>query len=150
MSVRNLIYPALFLALVVFTGVGYSLFNWASDRIVVRQAQETSQEWGDYIGAELDRIEVIASGEKLTIDEQAFLTKVSQFGNVFRFKLFDSQGRLRLTSDDLANPDTNQIVLSEQNPKAASVITTGQPHTTLNDGTQNLIGQIFMPKAMSR
>ncbi|MDH3195034.1 MAG: hypothetical protein OEL78_01830, partial [Hyphomicrobiales bacterium] len=68
--------------------------------------------------------------------ERALLDGIRQFGNVFRFKLFDAKGRLRLLSEDLHIDARNDQELVEHTDKADIVIRTGKPQTEINDGTE--------------
>ena len=87
-------------AVVVFIVGGYFL-NSTANQIVAVQAERTSLAWAGYIGSQLQRIEDIINGADLTTAEQNFLGGARQFGKIFRFKLFDQKGVIRLISDDL-------------------------------------------------
>ncbi len=112
----------------------YGVLSATSDRILARQAEQAALTWSRYISQQLSRMEEILAGTKLTKDDQAFLTGVRQFGQVFRFKLFDAQGRLRLVSDDLNVAKANGPSLTDHNAKAAAVVTTGTFHTEMHEG----------------
>ena len=118
---------------VAITLAGSYLINRTAERTVAEDAERTSLSWAIYIGSELKRIEEIAGGAPLLPSEHEFLDGVRQFGDVFRFKLFDERGRLRLVSDDLNADAGNDQTLVEHNAKAASVIKTGIPHTGIED-----------------
>jgi len=77
-------------ALVVIVISGAFILSHASNRIVADNAESISMGWANYLGGELDRIEEIAAGASIRPDEEAFLDRARQFGDVFRFKLFDS------------------------------------------------------------
>ena len=117
------------------TAASFYLINQTAERIVAEDAERTSLSWATYIGSELARIEEIADGAPMLPQEQEFLESVRQFGDVFAFKLFDRQGRQRLLSDDLNADAGNDQSLVEHNAKAASLLETGNPHISLNDGT---------------
>lgn len=127
------------LSIILAAGVltaGAWLVKEKADQMVSSQAEQIALDWATYLGGELDRIEEIASGAETTPAETEFLNRVRIFGDVFRFKLFDSAGRIRLISDDLANKLTAEASLGKHNPKAASVVETGKPYTVLADGTK--------------
>ncbi len=121
---------------IAVSGASYYLLNQTANRIVAEDAERTSLSWATYIGSELERIEEIASGGMLTSSEQQYLERVRQFGDVFRFKLFDSKGRLRLVSDDLNTPVVNVPTDNEHSEKANKVLATGRPHVAIGDGTR--------------
>jgi diguanylate cyclase (GGDEF)-like protein len=56
-----------------------------------------------------------------------FFTRVQQVGRVFRYKIFDPDGRLRLVSDELQAFGTDRQNLTEHNAPAARAIAAGQP-----------------------
>ena len=114
--------------------IGYWLVNRTADRVVARQAESISLAWAGYIANELRRIEEIAAGAPLSDEERRFLTGMRSVGDIFRFKLFDNQGRLRLISDDLGTPVSKEDDLATHNPSAASVLKTGRPHVAVEDG----------------
>lgn len=137
-------------ALAILAVAVFILLNATSNRVVAENAEEISLGWAQYIGGQLDRVEEIATGAELTADEQVFLGQVKRYGDVFRFKLFDAEGHLRLVSDDLNVNETHKEnhaeiaealhhdedhALRQHNPKAASVIETGRPFTQVEDGT---------------
>jgi signal transduction histidine kinase len=125
------------LVLVVLAAGGYALLDRAADRFVRQQAERTSSAWAAYIGEELPRIEKIAAGAPVSDEERAFLDGARRFGDIFRFKLFDAEGRLRLVSDDLDSSAAPSRDLGEHNPTAAAVLASGRPFTALKDGTAN-------------
>ncbi|MEQ8665163.1 MAG: HAMP domain-containing sensor histidine kinase [Rhodospirillales bacterium] len=105
--------------------------------IVISEAQRTSVAWARYIGAELDRIEAIASGAELTPAEIDFLSGVREFGNIFRFKLFDRDGELRLISDDLRTARTTDADRkAEHSDTAKHVVATAKVSSSLYDGSK--------------
>jgi len=119
---------------VVLAG-GYFL-NVSANKMVTIHAERTSIAWATYIGSQIERIEEIAAGADLTPADQDFLAGARKFGNVFRFKLFDRKGTIRLISDDLHTDLANNPDLAEDNWKAKSVVKTGEPYTQLENGTQ--------------
>ena len=132
---RPLMFAALSVgAIAMLVAAGAHLVNVTLDRIVVEQAERTSIAWAGYIGNRLTRIEEIASGGHLSDEEQRFLDGVRGFGDIFRFKLFDTKGRIRLISDDLHTALANNPTVGEDNWKALSVVKTGKPYSELEDG----------------
>ena len=114
---------------------GYFL-NSTANQIVTIQAERTSMAWAAYIGSQLRRINEIAAGADLTQADQDFLAGARKFGNIFRFKLFDRNGVIRLISDDLHTDLANNPDLAEDNWKALLVVKTHKPYTKLKDGTR--------------
>ena len=100
---------------------GYWLLDATADRIVATQAERTSIAWTDYTSAQLARIDEIAAGAPINGFEQEFLEGIREFGGVFRFKLFDVEGRLRLVSDDLRTGSVAPVEAGEHSESARAV-----------------------------
>jgi signal transduction histidine kinase/CheY-like chemotaxis protein len=132
------------LTLFAFGLGGFHLLNLSAANIVTAQAQKTAVDWATYIGARLDRIGEIAAGGEITREERNFLDRVLNIGEVFRFKLFDANGRLGLVSDALDQKDGPEkpTLPRRDNPapefsnrKALSVFASGRPYTEVHDGS---------------
>ena len=67
-------------------------------------------------------------------EDREFLKTVRKMGHVFRFKLFDSQARLRLVSDDLGVDAPAKSYPDQHNERAALAIAEDRPFTTVEDG----------------
>ena len=67
-----------------------------AERTVEATAERTSVTWANYISTRLSDIEGTVSGGHLTKTDREFLEGVREFGEVFRFKMFDGTGRLVL------------------------------------------------------
>ena len=124
--------------LFVVLGSSVYLINHTANRLVAKDAERKSLAWANYIGLELNRIEEIAAGARLTEEEQGYLERIKQFGDIFRFKLFDVKGRLRLVSDDLNTPIINAKLDHGHSEKAFRVLQTGKPHINVGDGRKRL------------
>lgn len=122
------------LALAILAIGGMSVLKDAQERVVSGNAENTSLAWATYLGGEISRLEEIASGGDILPEEEALLSRARQFGDVFRFKLFDAQGQLRMVSDDLNADVLNEPSLGEHNAKAKSVIENGRAFTQIEDG----------------
>ena len=141
-----LIVAAIVLTFGVFALGGFHLLRLSTGGVIRAQAEKTALLWASDIGGNLSRIDEIAAGRDLTPEEKSYLSMMRKFGDVFRFKLFDASGRLRLLSDDLdvnelkkipAGLQGSQIDSAEpqfSNPLATSVFDTGAPYTETHDG----------------
>ena len=122
------VYFAIGMAALALLAFGLSIFlllNGTREHMARAHAERTALTWADYIGANLSRIEHIASGAPLTPDEEQILIRVRKLGGIFRLRVFDKAGRLRLVSDDLG--------LSDHDPTAAVVAAKGMPYTSVVD-----------------
>ena len=60
-----------------------------ADRTLTANSERTSMAWADFISSRLTDIEGTVSGGHLSEADRVFLDDMRQFGDVFRFKLFD-------------------------------------------------------------
>jgi GAF domain-containing protein len=113
---------------------GFLVLQSTSDRIIAGHAEETALAWAEYVGSELGSVEAAAAGAPLSAEQREFLQSVTRFGPVFRFKLFDSDGRLIIVSDDLAIGAVAAERNDDHNDKARAVVATGDPVTGIESG----------------
>src|SRR5688572_25802725 len=105
------------------------------DRMVRKDAETAAFNWARYLADNLTDIEQIAAGGVPSPASAAFIERARIVGQVFRFKLFDPDGRLALVSDELGKKWDNEPSLAVHNPPAAAVALTGRPHTEVKLGT---------------
>lgn len=122
-------------SLTVLGLVSVIILDNISEHLIRQQAERESIAWAGYIGSSVDRIDQIAKGEKPTPSEHAFLLRVRKFGNIFRYKIFDPSGILRLVSDDLSFQESPSQDLGQHNPIAAGVLASGKPFAQIHDGS---------------
>ena len=116
-------------------GVGGHLFlNQTADRIITERAERSSFAWASYVASRLDRVEAIAAGAELNRGELGFLRGIIGYGDVFRFKLFDIEGRQRLVSDDLSVVSGRGGDAGDHSQTARQVFDTGFARTSLKTG----------------
>tara|TARA_Y100000813_G_scaffold79094_1_gene56034 strand:- start:635 stop:2038 length:1404 start_codon:yes stop_codon:yes gene_type:complete len=121
-------------ALALLSLIGVQRFNATMDRTVTDQAERHSLAWARYIGDHLTRIEMLASGSPPTEEERRFLQSARGFGDIFRFKVYDPQGVLRLLSDYLNSRITMPAARDEDSIYPLRVTATGEPFIRLMDG----------------
>lgn len=114
--------------------VSIMILDGVSERLIRQQAEREAIAWASYIGASIDRIEQIATGDAPTADEREFLERVSKFGDIFRYKLFDPSGHLQVVSDSFTQGNADDLDLGQHNATAARVIATGQSFAEVHDG----------------
>ncbi|MEZ5872266.1 MAG: response regulator [Nitratireductor sp.] len=122
-----------FMCAVLGGGAYYLVFDTV-DKLVIRDAQTTSRHWARHFAETMGDIEAIASGGALSDEDVNLIRQAEKIGSVFRFKLFDSQGRLRLISDELEKELREGPSLSQHNADAAEVIESGVPFTEVAEG----------------
>lgn len=103
---------------------------------VMRSEAETSAiHWAAYFYQNLEGIEDLIKTGAPTDRQAAQIEAAVDFGEVFRFKLFQPGGKIALVSDEFRFR-AEGASLSEINDKALRVFETGESHIEVNDGTQ--------------
>lgn len=144
----NAVRYALLLAMPMILGaLALWLFAMLVERAVIRDAERQSLAWAEFAAQQLDNVEEMASGQPASPEDLDTISLLENFGNVFRFKLFDNSGKLGFVSDD---PSRNGPSLGEHNPDASSVVNSMNPYTHVNDGTQkpdrpDLYSETYLP-----
>ncbi|HEV2898416.1 MAG TPA: bifunctional diguanylate cyclase/phosphodiesterase [Pseudaminobacter sp.] len=112
----------------VFFGIGLTV-----NKAVSVDADRKARDWADYFIGNMPRLdELIASGRP-DAAQLAVIATAENVGDVFRFKLFDRDGRTKLVSDEAAY--VKEGATHEHSAKAAAVLETGISNISLNDGT---------------
>ena len=71
------------------------------ERLLVRDAEHTALQYAHYLGATVPGLDALFAGAPPGADTLRELRAARALGDVFRFKLFDTQGRALLASDDI-------------------------------------------------
>lgn len=120
------------LALLVFST--YHVLNYSVDQLVRKDAESQARSWANYLASSLIDIEQIAAGSAPSPASKTFIKNAKSIGDVFRFKLFNGQGRVRLVSDELDRVKTSNPNLARHNPLAARVLSSKQAFTAVKEG----------------
>lgn len=103
---------------------------------IANQAETSSTVWLRYFSEQLSGFEILLEGRPLGREELSMLAEARRFVDVFRFILYDGDGRIVILSDDIGPEKLEYTTLAEHNPEAAKVIQSGDPFTRINDGRQ--------------
>ncbi|MDW3223186.1 MAG: EAL domain-containing protein [Paracoccaceae bacterium] len=127
--------PVIF-AMAAIWAVTENSINNAVERGVVREAANKAENWGMYLANRIPDLEQLAVTGIPTREQKQVIQEVREVGDIFRFKLFTSDGRLSMVSDDadLASPPG---VASLADFEAFQVASTGAPVVDVFDGTNN-------------
>jgi diguanylate cyclase (GGDEF)-like protein len=131
-SIKGL--AALALVLAALTGGAWAIQKLAIERLLFQDAVAAGHTWAGYLARTVTDLEQIAKGEQPSAASMAFFEKAQKVGNVFRYKIFDADGRLRLVSDELTALGTDAQNLGEHNAAAAGVVAGGKPHVVAKEG----------------
>jgi hypothetical protein len=82
--------------------VGTVVALWAlravGERLLLRDAEHTALQYAHYLGATVPGLEALLAGAPAGADTLRELRAARALGDVFRFKLFDAQGRALLAA----------------------------------------------------
>jgi diguanylate cyclase (GGDEF)-like protein len=115
-------------------GGNWAVAKLATDYLLYRDAVSAGHDWASYLARNVEDLENIAAGLKPSAASMGVFEKAQQVGRVFRYKIFDPEGHLRLVSDELQAVGTDTQNLGEHNPTAARSIAGGNPLVTPKEG----------------
>jgi diguanylate cyclase (GGDEF)-like protein len=127
-----------FLTLALLTlavGIGYATHTSVHETIS-RMSVDKAIHHARHMSSQIRDIEDLLENPVPTPDQIRAIRNLRQFVDVFRFKLFDAQGRLVLVSDQSMLDDPLQQPESEPDPQALKVITSHVPFATVHDGSE--------------
>lgn len=124
----------LFLGLIATTFVLSAHFSArVVDELVDESAQSTARNWADaFVAQGTDQLDKVLAGEQLSNEDLAFFETIALVGNVFRYKIFGSDGTLLVVSDTL--DETGNHSLQDHRPAIAERIVRGEAFTETKDG----------------
>jgi diguanylate cyclase (GGDEF)-like protein len=124
----------LVLVLAALAGGSWAIEKLTIEHLLNRDAVSTGHSWASYLAQTVGDLPQIARGEKPSAASLAFFERAQKVGNVFRYKIFDPDGYLRLVSDELTAFGTDSQNLGEHNAAAAAAIAAGRPLVVAKEG----------------
>ena len=95
---------AAFAALCAAIGLsGWLYVQHATEQLLEEEARLDAQAWSGYLSRNLQDLPAIARGEIPSSRSLSYLEQARQMGGVYLFRVYDSEGRLKLRSDDFYN-----------------------------------------------
>jgi signal transduction histidine kinase len=146
-NLKRFIVAAIFgmfvLAASVFLGV-----NYAVDRAVSMDARTKAEDWAKYFINTMPDLNRLLVDGKLDGRQNNVVSTAAKVGNVFRFKLYDAQGKTILESD----PETfeKKADADHIDDDALDIVTSKISMISLNDGTKernmpSLYAEAYVP-----
>jgi diguanylate cyclase (GGDEF)-like protein len=131
-SLRNITILGVILA--GLTAGTWVIQSFAIDRLLFQDAVSAGHTWASYLAKSVGDLEHIAGGGSPSAASMTFFERAQRVGHVFRYKIFDARGYLRLVSDELTAIGTDAQNLGEHNAVAAKVLAEGRPHVVAKEG----------------
>ena len=103
----------------------YLLVQHAISSAVRQDAVNAAHSWADYFAVNFRGIDSVLDRGELTEKQKEYIAASEKLGQVFRFKLFDAQGRLVLVSDETDKTVTD-VSLRDHNAEAITAIESGK------------------------
>ena len=129
-------YPVVFLAgIAAVFGGAVLIERVAIDGLLYADAIATGRIWSESIARTIDDLDAIAAGNPPSASDRAYFDQIKKLGQVFLFKIYNSNGTPRFVSDDLPKGDTDEEDLSEHNLEAAAAVANGQPLINAEEGS---------------
>ncbi|MBD1547920.1 putative bifunctional diguanylate cyclase/phosphodiesterase [Roseibium aggregatum] len=105
------------------------------DSAIAANAERKARNWADYLAHTMPDLDALLQTGVPDEAQNATIETAVQVGDVFRFKLFDANGRLVLISDERGTP-LEPGAKADHNGHARSVLETGAAVIEVNDGTE--------------
>jgi diguanylate cyclase (GGDEF)-like protein len=99
---------------------GYGLVNFAVDRLLVNNARITAENLVDFYLDNIPDFADVMRGETPTSDSIVFMHQAGSIGKMFRFRFYDADGRLRVSSDAIGEAFTHTERFPDLHPDAAA------------------------------
>jgi diguanylate cyclase (GGDEF)-like protein len=119
-------------------GIGVAIFFvaavWAAfivtsnavNRLLRQDAEAEGEAWARYLAANVRDLPQIVEGEAPSADSMSFFEKAQKVGDVFLYKIYAPDGRLRLSSSEPDEVDSDAESIVEHNPAIAAAVLAGQ------------------------
>jgi len=114
---------AAFIGITLLAGVGAYLLNGSRQKLIKQQAERKAEAWAEYVGATLPRINEITNGGAISNEELRFLKSISEFGDVFSFKLFNALNLIFLNKNLSSNFFFMSLAIFKLSKSLSSAIT---------------------------
>jgi diguanylate cyclase (GGDEF)-like protein len=123
---------------VAATGLALAwLVKSASVQLLRVDAEHVARAWAQFAASSIDELEPVLQGAPLSEAARRDLLRHRQVQEVFRFKLFDREGRPVLVSDDLDAPTPSapqRNTIGHGDPRVRELVLGGQPWIELKRG----------------
>ncbi len=113
---------------------GAKLGQLVSARMLRADALSTSDSWADSLVDTVDDLPAIIAGAPLSEGSRRLLTGASQVGDIYRYRIWDRNGRLVFASERMPSPRVSGSLAALRGRQAADAILTGTELTDTREG----------------
>ena len=99
-----------------------------------QDAVANGRNWTEYLAANIDDLDSIASGKEPSTKSRAFFDQGKRVGQVFLYKIYDAEGHPGFVSDDLPQGASEDEDLAAHNSEAANAVQAGRPLIKAEEG----------------
>ncbi|MDP9138070.1 MAG: EAL domain-containing protein [Pseudomonadota bacterium] len=100
--------------------IGSSTVIVVTNRLVAETTLEYGKDWANYLVENIAEFPNIMAGETPSADSVVFLEQAKKSGKIFRYRLFDASGRLRIVSTELGKAFSYSLDLASEAPGFAA------------------------------
>jgi diguanylate cyclase (GGDEF)-like protein len=112
---------AILLAFVAaLAAAGYALVNFAVDRLIINNARITAESLANFYLDNIPDFAEVVKGRTPAADSIVFMQQAGSIGRMFRFRFYDAEGRLRVSSDALGRTFTYTDSFADLYPEEAA------------------------------
>ncbi|MEM7616434.1 MAG: diguanylate cyclase, partial [Pseudomonadota bacterium] len=120
--------------MLTISGGVYLMLERAVDAAITEDATAEAAKWVSFFEKRLPDVEGLLETRRTTEAQREVIRSAIDFGGIFRFKLFDPDGRLVVASDA---PEGELEGMLTPNATAAKVYQDGLPYVSIEDGRNN-------------
>ena len=130
-----IVVPAISMLFVLVAGVWLS---WhVANRVVHDQARDEALNWAEYIERNLIDLDAIIAGQPIDGHDRNVLNLARDAGNVFRYHIFDPDGRIMFSSDFLARTESVEVLAGADRKRLDKALYDGAILIEVQDGSAN-------------
>jgi diguanylate cyclase (GGDEF)-like protein len=130
LSVRGVTLVAIAVAV---AALAYFILSFYVSRMISQSAEVRSKSWAENLIANVSDLPEIIDGEIPSDESILFLEQARAIGNVWLFRIYDADGKLILSSNDIGGAYHVKTSLSQSHPEAFEVARTGAVYATTRE-----------------
>ncbi|MGQ0484465.1 MAG: putative bifunctional diguanylate cyclase/phosphodiesterase [Hyphomicrobiales bacterium] len=131
----RLLWIAAFAALCAVIGLsGWLYVQSATEQLLEEDAHLDARDWSGYLARNLRDLPAIARGETPSLHSISILEQAGQMGGLYLFRIYDPEGRLKLSSGDFYNRLSFNQPIERIDRRLAAALRHGEAATFLYGG----------------